>query len=147
MASQRARVSMRATLRTAGATGHPRFVRTGMPVPGSMNPDLASVLRERFPDAVGVILQHAPRRTHFHGLEHLEQCRIPDLVSEIGLIERFGAPVIAVTLNLAGIADQDRAATIEECRAQCAPLPVVDVVGDGIAELTDVVVEHLREPR
>ena len=55
--------------------------------------------------------------------------------------------VIAVTLNLAGIADQDRAATIEECRAQCAPLPVVDVVGDGIAELTDVVVEHLREPR
>lgn len=28
-----------------------------MPVPGSMNPDLASVLRERFPDAVGVILQ------------------------------------------------------------------------------------------
>lgn len=97
--------------------------------------------------ASGVILQHAPRRTHFHGLEHLEQCRIPDLVSEIGLIERFGAPVIAVTLNLAGIADQDRAAAIEECRAQCARLPVVDVFGDGIAELTDVVVEHLREPR
>lgn len=91
----------------------------------------------------GVILQHMPARTHYDGLEHVEQCRIPSLESEIALIGLYGAPVLAVTLNLAGVPGSERRRVVSECRARCGEVPVFDVFGDGIGTLADVVVGQL----
>lgn len=92
--------------------------------------------------ASGVILQHMPARTHYDGLEQYEQCRIPNLESEIAVIRLFGAPVLAVVLNLAGLAVSDRNRAIEECRAECAEIPVFDVFAEGIGPLADLVTRH-----
>jgi len=46
----------------------------------------------------GVILQHAPARIYFEDLEDVG-CKIPPLEEEIELIRRFGAEVLAITLN------------------------------------------------
>lgn len=92
----------------------------------------------------GVILQHMPHRTHYHGLEHLEQCRIPSLASEIALIRQYGVPVLAVVLNLAGLAGPDVAPAVAECREECGDVPVFDVFGGEIGALADVVIRSLR---
>ncbi len=49
-------------------------------------------------EAKGVILQHAPARTKFTGLEDIDN-DIPTLKDEIALIKMYGAETIAVTLN------------------------------------------------
>jgi uncharacterized NAD-dependent epimerase/dehydratase family protein len=49
-------------------------------------------------DCRGVILQHAPGRLHFDGLEKLN-CKIPSVSSEIELIANYGARTLAITLN------------------------------------------------
>jgi len=49
----------------------------------------------------GVVLQHAPYRTHFEDLEDLG-CELPPLEDEIKLIEMYGARALAVALNAAG---------------------------------------------
>ncbi len=90
----------------------------------------------------GVILQHMPARTHYDGLERFEQCRIPSLESEIAVMRLFGAPVLAVVLNLAGVAAPDRDRVTEACRAECAGIPVFDVLAGGIGPLADLVIRH-----
>lgn len=52
--------------------------------------------------AAGVVLQHAPGRRTFQGLEHLG-VKIPPLHEEIELIRLLGAEVWAVTLNEEGL--------------------------------------------
>lgn len=94
--------------------------------------------------ASAVILQHAPRRTHFHGLAHLDATRIPDLASEIDLIERYGAPVLAVVLNLSDVAPEDFISVVADCRAQSPSIPVVVGCDEGIRTLGEVVVEYIR---
>lgn len=92
--------------------------------------------------ASGVVLQHMPHRSHYHGLEHLEQCRIPSLDSEIALIGQYGVPVLAVVLNLAGVSTAEVAPTVVRCRELCGDVPVFDVFADGIGVLADVVLHH-----
>jgi uncharacterized NAD-dependent epimerase/dehydratase family protein len=97
--------------------------------------------------ASGVILQHAPQRSHFHGLEHTEAGRIPDLASEIALIGHYGVPVLAVALNVSGVAELDLDRVLVECRAQSGSVPVVVACGTGIDKLVEIVVEHIRRAR
>ncbi len=90
----------------------------------------------------GVVLQHAPGRTHYDGLEHLDSARIPSLDSEIDLIGRYGVPVLAIALNLAGVARRDADRVISECRAQMGDIPFVtplDTSRPNIPELADAV--------
>lgn len=94
--------------------------------------------------ASGAILQHVPQRTHFHGQEHLEACRIPDLASEIELIGHYGVPVLAVTLNVSEVPDDDRASVLAACQEQCSNVPVVAACGAGIETLVDIVIAHIR---
>lgn len=94
--------------------------------------------------ARGVILQHNPHRSHYHGLEHLDRCRIPDLSSEIELIAEFGVPVLAVVLNLADVAPANAAKMLAENRSRCGDIPVFDVFAEGLGGLADVVVNNLR---
>lgn len=92
----------------------------------------------------GVILQHAPGRSHYDGLEHLDAARIPGLASEIELIGHYGVPVLAVVLNLSGVAPSDIERVVAECRAESGDVPVVALFEEGIGVLADVVIESTR---
>jgi hypothetical protein len=48
-------------------------------------------------------------------------------------------PVLAVTLNLTGVAPQDVDRVVADCRAQIPGIPVIDVVRDGLDTLADIV--------
>ncbi len=48
--------------------------------------------------ADGVILQHSPVRTRFKGLDHYP-AEMPDILDEVELIEKLGAPVIGLSIN------------------------------------------------
>lgn len=90
----------------------------------------------------GVVLQHAPARTHYDGLEHLHSARIPSLASEIELIGQYGVPVLAVALNLTGVARRDVDRVISGCRTQMGDIPFVtplDKSRPNMPELADAV--------
>lgn len=80
----------------------------------------------------GVVLQHAPARSHYDGL-----------ASEIELIAQYGVPVLAVALNLAGVARRDADRVITGCRDQIGDVPFVtplDKSRPNIPELADAVI-------
>ena len=54
----------------------------------------------------GVVLQHAPFRTFVDGAEKFH-CLLPDIETEIKLVETYGSRVIAVTLNGQGSTLED----------------------------------------
>ena len=83
--------------------------------------------------AAGVVLQHAPRRKTFQGLEHLG-ATIPPLHEEIELIRLLGAEVWAVTLHEQ---DLEPASLDSVCAAlqEELGLPVVLPLRDGPDEL------------
>ncbi len=54
----------------------------------------------------GVVLQHSPFREFYDTTENMG-CRLPDIESEIKLIEMYGAKVISVTLNGTGGSRRD----------------------------------------
>ena len=91
--------------------------------------------------AAGVILQHAPGRACYEGLEEFG-LRIPPVSDEIELIHRLGARTLAVTLNGEGM-------TPEALRAEQQRLgwrlgvPVVRPLEEGVAALVPVVREFL----
>lgn len=91
----------------------------------------------------GVVLQHAPRRTHYDGLDGLDAARIASLASEIELIRHYGVPVLAVVLNLTGVAPHDIDRVVDECRTHSGDIPVIDVLGGGIAVLANTVMESV----
>ncbi|MFM8597496.1 MAG: DUF1611 domain-containing protein [Mycobacterium sp.] len=88
-------------------------------------------------DAHAIVLQHSPARIYFDGLED-RGFRIPDIADEISLLERFGRPVCAVTINTSGMDP----ATVD---AECARLeerlgrPVVAPLEQGIGRVVEVV--------
>jgi len=83
--------------------------------------------------ARGVVLQHAPGRTHFEGLEECG-CRLPPLEEEIALIRLLGARTLAVALNAEGLtAEASRAA--RDRLADALGLPVVRPLEDGVDAL------------
>ncbi|HYX21360.1 MAG TPA: DUF1611 domain-containing protein, partial [Thermoanaerobaculia bacterium] len=55
--------------------------------------------------AEGVVLQHAPGRTHYESAEEFG-LRIPPVADEIDLIRRYGARTLAVTLNGEGMSPE-----------------------------------------
>ncbi len=62
-------------------------------------------------DVHAVVLQHSPAREFFDGFED-RGFRIPDIADEVSLLERFGRPVVAVTINTSGM---DPATIDDEC--------------------------------
>ncbi len=86
--------------------------------------------------ATGVILQHAPGRICYEGLEEAD-LRIPPVADEIALIRTLGARTLAVTLNGEGM-------TPEALRAEQQRLgwglriPVVRPLEEGVGALIPV---------
>lgn len=88
-------------------------------------------------DVHAVVLQHCPAREFFDGLKDRGH-RIPDVVDEVSLLERFDKPVCAVTINPQGM-------NPAEVGAYCSKLeqrlgrPVVAPFEHGVARLIEVV--------
>jgi uncharacterized NAD-dependent epimerase/dehydratase family protein len=89
--------------------------------------------------ARGVILQHAPARTFYEGLEELG-LRIPAVADEISLIERFGAATLAVTLNGEHMTPEAFRVERDRLRRELG-IPVVLPLEEGVEALVPVVRE------
>ncbi len=91
--------------------------------------------------AQGVVLQHCAARTHYEGFEELDQ-QIPSLASEIQLIELYGTPVLAVTLN----EDQDED-SMQNCQRTLSnefAFPVLRPLRDSLDPLLAIITELAR---
>lgn len=96
--------------------------------------------------ARGVILQHAPGRTHFLGHEQ-PGCELPTVEQEIALARTYGADTIAVTLNGEGI----DALALREAQAELSRrlrvVPVVRPLEEGIETLLPAVLAFVEANR
>jgi uncharacterized NAD-dependent epimerase/dehydratase family protein len=94
--------------------------------------------------AHGVILQHAPGRKYYEGLEHLRR-EIRPVSEEIELVRLLGSQVTAIALSHEGL--DAAAARSERTRIQDeTQTPTFLPLLDGIDELADLVVEQTQVP-
>ncbi len=91
--------------------------------------------------AAGVILQHAPGRVHYEGLEEFG-LRIPPIADEIALIRTLGARTLAVTLNGEGLTPEALRAE-QQLLSRKLGIPVVRPLEEGVEALVPVVREFL----
>jgi uncharacterized NAD-dependent epimerase/dehydratase family protein len=91
--------------------------------------------------AAGVILQHAPHRTYYEGLEEFG-LRIPPVADEIELIHRLGARTLAVALNGEGMTPEALRAEQQRLRWGLG-IPVIRPLEEGVGALVPVVREFL----
>jgi uncharacterized NAD-dependent epimerase/dehydratase family protein len=92
--------------------------------------------------ARGVILQHAPARRAFEGLEQLGLL-IPPLKEEIALIHLLGARVWAVALNHQGLTPE-QAEAIRLRLGKELGIPVTTALLDGVERIADAVEARLE---
>jgi uncharacterized NAD-dependent epimerase/dehydratase family protein len=95
--------------------------------------------------ARGVILQHAPGRTHFEGYDELG-LEIPTVEEEIRLISFYGSRTLAVALHADGLAPAELEGHQRRLRAELG-LPVVRPLAEGVGELVPVVQKFINEER
>jgi uncharacterized NAD-dependent epimerase/dehydratase family protein len=92
-------------------------------------------------NARGVVLQHAPARTHF--IDHEDTgFRVPSVEDEIALIGMYGAEVLAVTLNEEGW-DMDELSAYASALAGRIARPVVAPLSEGVDSLVPVLSNYL----
>jgi uncharacterized NAD-dependent epimerase/dehydratase family protein len=80
----------------------------------------------------GVVLQHHPRRRHFHDFEAWGD--LPSLASEIDLVRMYGVPVVGLALNTDGLTPED-ARTEQAAHAKAHGLAVSLPLFDEAAPL------------
>lgn len=104
-----------------GALSHPAFSSTSF------------ILRGSCPN--GVVMQHAPRRTHRCDFEHMA---MPTPDSEINLIETFSnTKVIGVTINHEGMSEAEVSATITQYEDKLG-IPATDALSWSPKHLVDI---------
>jgi uncharacterized NAD-dependent epimerase/dehydratase family protein len=90
-----------------------------------------------------VVLQHAPARIYFDDNEQLG-IKIPSVASEIQLIGLYGAEVLAVTLNTAGLS-LEQAREYQREYQQELNLPVILPLEEGVDQIIDLVKQKLEK--
>jgi uncharacterized NAD-dependent epimerase/dehydratase family protein len=99
--------------------------------------------------ARAAILQHAPARAEFEGLEGMG-FPIPPVEDEIDLIRRYGAETLGVALNTQGLGDADARRRIREELESRLGIPVVaplEAENDREAEIGRLVAPVERHVR
>ena len=91
--------------------------------------------------AEGVVLQHAPGRTHYESAEEFG-LRIPPVADEIDLIRRYGARTLAVTLNGEDMSPEALRAEQQRLRWGLG-IPVIRPLEEGVGALIPVIREFL----
>lgn len=91
----------------------------------------------------GIILQHTPFREFYDSTETLG-CRLPDIDSEIKLIEMYGTKVIAVTLNGTGGSKAALSAYARRLE-QNTGIPVICPLTDPMENILPVLKQFIQE--
>jgi len=91
----------------------------------------------------GVILQHAPARTHYEDFEHLDGCTLPSLTDEIKLIRLLGSDVWGISLFTQGLTKPQSTEILEQLEVD-HKIPVVRPLEDGVKGIVDEIVKRLR---
>ncbi len=94
--------------------------------------------------AKGVVLQHAPGRRCFDGVEDFPQGVIPSLESELELIRLYESRTLAVTLSEEGLTDAELSKIQEELQAQFS-IPVIRPLKEGVNRLLPVIRKFIRD--
>jgi uncharacterized NAD-dependent epimerase/dehydratase family protein len=92
--------------------------------------------------ARGVILQHAPARHCFEGLEEMD-LEIPAVADEISLIAAYGARTLAVTLNGEHLSAGELAGHQRRLSTELG-IPVVRPLEEGVGALIPAVRDYIR---
>ncbi len=95
-------------------------------------------------DVKGVILQHAPARTHFDGLEDRKQGLLPSVESEIELITFYGSKTLAVALNEENWNDVQMK-EYQKALSEKIGIPVIRPLKNGIEALLPVIREYIKK--
>ena len=90
----------------------------------------------------GVVLQHAPGREFHEGTEHIG-CVIPDLTTEIQLIQMYGAQVLAVCLNEMGQTEEQMQAHKSRLE-NLLGIPVLRPLKEGVTRLLPLVEQFME---
>ncbi len=96
--------------------------------------------------ADAVVLQHNPARKQYKDMEHYSKSFIPDPKDEIELIQIYGAPTVALTVNTAKMTQQDArdyAAKYQKDLGIPAILPLEDGV-DQLVPLFKAMIEKSK---
>ncbi|MFQ5583253.1 MAG: DUF1611 domain-containing protein [Calditrichia bacterium] len=96
-------------------------------------------------DVKGVILQHAPGRKYFDGVERPEGI-LPPVEEEIELIRLYGAKTLAITLNEEGWDDEKMRSYQKELAGKLS-LPVVRPLTEGVEGLLPVIRQYIKESK
>ncbi len=89
-----------------------------------------------------VVLQHAPGRKYYSGYED-QKLTLPSLESEIDLIGRYGAEVIAVTLNTENLSPE-QARQYQQQYHQKLGLPVILPLEEGFEAILPAIQTHSK---
>jgi len=93
--------------------------------------------------SVGVILQHAPARTHYEDFEHLDGCILPSLSDEIELIRLLGSEVWGISLFTDDLTDPKSVEIAKQLEATYQ-IPVVRPLEDGVTDLVHEIQKRLH---
>jgi len=96
--------------------------------------------------ARGVVLQHAPARTHFEGYEALEEALIPSLADECAVVRLYGSRVIGIAVNGEGLDEAGTRAARDRIREELG-IPTAAPLYDGMDVLADAAVAYIEEER
>ena len=91
----------------------------------------------------GVILQHAPFREYYDDLAHVG-CLLPELETEIRLMEMYNTRVLAVTLNGEG-ASKDQLEAYAQTTQEELGIPVVRPLEEGVQRLLPVIKSFMAD--
>lgn len=91
----------------------------------------------------GVILQHAPGRKYFDGMEDLK-IEIPAVEEEVELIRYYGARTLAITLNEENIS-QSRLLEYQVKLQEKLSIPVIRPLNGEVKELVPVIREYMGQ--
>jgi len=94
-------------------------------------------------DVKGVILQHAPARTYFDGLEDRKQGLLPSVESEIELIRFYGSETVAVALNEEKWNDSQMH-VYQKNLSKKIGIPVIRPLKNGLEVLLPVIREYIK---
>lgn len=91
----------------------------------------------------GVVLQHAPFRQFYDSMEKLG-CRMPEIDSEIKLIEMYGTKVIAIALNGTG-ASRANLDSYSQSLAKKTGIPVLCPLTEPMENILPVLEQFIRD--
>lgn len=87
-------------------------------------------------DANAVVLQHNPARKQYKDMEYYP-AYLPDLKDEIALIQIYGAPTIAITVNSAKMTEEEARAAAKKYSDELG-IPAILPIEDGVDSLVPI---------